>query len=110
VIDAQGGADYGVNLSGNLAGVTVENVATISLGAFDMTASANVATGTSGGITNTSGRLFLSGVARTVEGKVPVLRVTGTYSLSANLTARAPIQVDAGRLTVSALRLQADAN
>jgi hypothetical protein len=34
--------------------------------------------------------------------------VTGTYSLSNNVNARAAIQVDAGRLTVSALRLQAD--
>ncbi|HET6230073.1 MAG TPA: hypothetical protein VFE05_08390 [Longimicrobiaceae bacterium] len=93
-----------------IGGVTVENAATISLNAFDMTASANVATGTTGGITNSSGRLFLAGTARTVEGRLPVLRVTGTYSLSANVTSRAPIQVDAGRLTVSALRLQADAN
>jgi len=91
-------------------GVTVENGATISLMAFDLTASANVFTGTSGGITNTSGRLFLAGTAATVEGRVPVLRVTGTYSLSGNLTARAPIQVDAGRLTASAFRLQADGN
>jgi hypothetical protein len=93
-----------------IAGVTVENAATISLGAFDMTASANVTAGTTGGITNTSGRLFLAGTGKTVEGKVPVLRVTGTYSLTANVTSRAPIQVDGGRLTVSALRLQADSN
>ena len=94
----------------SIAGVTVENAATISLGAFDMTASGSVKAGTTGGITNTSGRLFLAGTAQTVEGKLPVLRVTGTYSLTANVTSRAPIQVDAGRLTVSALRLQADAN
>jgi len=93
-----------------VAGVTVEDVALIALGAFDLTATANVFTGTSGGITNTSGRLFLAGIAQSVQGRVPVLRVTGTYSLSGNLTARAPIQVDAGRLTVSAFRLQADSN
>ncbi|HET6764859.1 MAG TPA: hypothetical protein VFH27_14340, partial [Longimicrobiaceae bacterium] len=80
------------------------------LNAFDMTASANVTAGTTGGITNTSGRLFLAGTAKTVEGKLPVLRVTGTYSLTANVTSRAPVQVDAGRLTVSALRLQVDSN
>ena len=94
----------------SIRGVTVENAATISLNAFDLTAAANVVTGTTGGITNTSGRLFLTGTGATVEGKVPVLRVTGTYSLSGNLTARAPIQVDAGRLTASAFRLQADSN
>jgi hypothetical protein len=93
-----------------IGGVTVEDGAIIALNAFDMNASANVTAGLTGGITNTSGRLFLSGVARTVQGKVPTLRVTGTYSLTGNVNARAAIQVDAGRLTVSALRLQADSN
>lgn len=91
-----------------IGGVTVENNATLSLNAFDLTASANVTAGLTGGITNTSGRLFLSGIARTVEGRLPVVRVTGTYSLTANVNSRAPIQVDAGRLTVSAVRLQVD--
>ncbi|HEX6747810.1 MAG TPA: hypothetical protein VF092_11005 [Longimicrobium sp.] len=94
----------------SIGGVTVENVAMISLNAFDLTASANVTTGLTGGIVNTSGRLFLSGIAKTVEGKLPPLRVTGTYSLTNNVNARASIQVDAGRLTVSGVRLQADAN
>jgi hypothetical protein len=91
-----------------IGGVTVENNATLALSAFDLTASANVTAGLTGGITNTSGRLFLSGTARTVEGRLPTVRVTGTYSLTANVTSRAPIQVDAGRLTVSAVRLQVD--
>ena len=94
----------------SIGGVTVENIAMISLNAFDLTASANVTAGLTGGIVNTSGRLFLSGIAKTVEGKVPTMRVTGTYSLTNNVNARAPIQVDAGRLTVSAVRLQADSN
>ncbi|WP_325307347.1 hypothetical protein [Longimicrobium sp.] len=93
-----------------IGGVTVEDGALIALNAFDMNASANVTAGLTGGITNTSGRLFLSGVARTVQGKVPTLRVTGTYSLTGNVNARAAIQVDAGRLTVSGFRLQADSN
>ncbi|HEU4561626.1 MAG TPA: hypothetical protein VFS20_27620 [Longimicrobium sp.] len=91
-------------------GVTVEDGATISLGAFDLTANANVSTGTSGGITNTTGRLFLSGTAMTVQGVVPTLRVNGTYSITeagGNVTARAPITIEAGRLTVSGRRLQA---
>jgi hypothetical protein len=92
----------------SILGVTVEDGATISQGAFDLTAGGSVSTGFSGGITNTSGRLFLTGIAQTVTGKLPPLRVTGTYSLSANVNARAAIQVDAGRLTVSAVRLQAD--
>lgn len=95
-------------------GVRVDDVATLSLNAFDMTTSGNVKAGLTGGITNTSGRLFLAGIARTVEGKVPTIRVTGTYSATTgsniNVTARAPIQVDAGRLTISGVRLQADSN
>ena len=89
-------------------GVTVEDVATIGLNAFDLTANANVSAGLTGGITNTTGRLILGGTAMTVQGRLPRIRVTGTYSLSANVNARAPIEVLAGRLTSSAFRLQAD--
>lgn len=95
----------------SIGGVTVENAATISLTNFDLTASGDVTAGTSsGGITNTTGRLFLSGTARSVAGRVPVLRVTGTYTMTTNVTARGPLQIDAGRLTVSAVRLQVDGN
>lgn len=94
-----------------IGGVTVEDVATIALETFDMTASASVTTGATGGITNnSSGRLFLTGTAQTVTGTVPIMRVTGTYSLTGNTTARRLIQVDGGRLTVSALRLQVNNN
>jgi hypothetical protein len=93
-----------------IGGVNVDDGATLSLGAFDMTASANVTAGLTGGILNSTGRLFLAGNTRVVAGRLPVLRVTGRYSLSANVNARGPLQVDAGQLTVSALRLQVDAN
>lgn len=99
-------------LAANVAieGVTVEDVALIALGAFNLTANANVTAGLTGGITNTSGQLILTGTAKTLQGRVPRVRVTGTYSLTGNTTARAPIQVDAGRLTASGFRLQADGN
>jgi hypothetical protein len=90
-----------------IQGVTVENGATISLSAFDLIAGGNVATGTSGGISSTSGRLVLTGIARTVHGLVPRLRVTGTYTLTGNVTTRAPLQVDLGRITNSSFRIQA---
>jgi hypothetical protein len=91
--------------------ITMADATTISLGAFDLTSSGSVTSATtSGGITNSSGRLFLSGTSSNLIGRVPTLRVNGTYSLTGNVTARAPIQVDAGRLTVSAVRLQADGN
>jgi len=91
-------------------GVTVEDVATLNLGAFNLTAGANVTAGLSGGITNTSGTLVLTGIGSTMQGKLPRIRVTGTYSLTGTVTARAPIQSDAGRITASAFRLQADSN
>jgi hypothetical protein len=94
----------------SILGVTVEDGATISLNAFDLTAGGNVFTGLTGGITNTTGRLVLTGTAKTIQGRVPRLRVSGTYSLTGNLTARAPIQVDAGRLTAGTYRLQAESN
>lgn len=99
-------------LTGNVTiqGVTVEDVATLGLGAFNLTANANVTAGLTGGVTNTSGTLVLAGIAATMQGKLPRLRVTGTYSLTGNVTARAPIQSDAGRITASAFRLQADGN
>ncbi|HEX2081854.1 MAG TPA: hypothetical protein VHG08_29380 [Longimicrobium sp.] len=89
-------------------GVTVENGATLNLSSFDLTAGGNVTAGLTGGITNTTGRLVLAGTAKTIQGRVPRLRVTGTYSLSANVTARAPIEVLAGRLTSATFRLQAE--
>jgi hypothetical protein len=90
-----------------IVGVTVANGATISLGPFDLTATGNVFTGTSGGISSSVGRLILAGSARTVQGILPRLRVPGSYSLTGNVTARAPVQVDLGRITNSSFRIQA---
>jgi hypothetical protein len=99
-------------LGGNGAAsvISVADGATISIGGFNLTAGGNVTAGATGGITNASGSLIVSGIGSTLAGKIPRLRVTGTYSATANITARAPIQIDAGRLTVSAFRLQVDAN
>jgi hypothetical protein len=93
--------------------VTVENGATLSLNSFDLTTGGNVFAGLTGGITNTTGRLVLAGTAKSIQGRVPRLRVTGTYSLTGNVTARAPIEVAAGRLTGATgtgFRLQAESN
>jgi hypothetical protein len=90
----------------SVRGVEVLNQATLNLGPFDLTALANVSTGLSGGITSTVGRLVLSGSAAMVQGNLPRTRVIGTYSMSGNVTVRAPLQVDAGRMTSGAFRLQ----
>lgn len=95
----------------SVAGITVADGASLNLNSFDMTASKNVASApSSGGITSTTGRLFLAGTAQTVSGRLPRLRVTGTYSLTANITVVAPLQVDLGRLTNSTFRIQASNN
>lgn len=95
-------------LSANVTvlGVRVEDTATLGLNAFDLTAGGDVFAGTTGGITNTVGRLILTGTAKTVQGLLPRVRVTGTYSLSGNITTRAPLDVAAGRLTNSTFRVQ----
>jgi hypothetical protein len=79
---------------------------TVSLEAFDLNASGDVTVTNSGAINNTSGRLFLAGTARTVEGTLPWIRVTGTYSLSANITTRGPLRIDLGRLRNTAFRIR----
>jgi hypothetical protein len=109
-IPASAALDPALVANVQVEGVIVEEVALIALGAFNLTATANVTAGLTGGITNTTGQLILAGTARTVQGRLPRIRVTGTYSLTGNVTARAPIQVDAGRLTASAFRLQAESN
>jgi hypothetical protein len=102
-----GGAIFPV-LSSNVSirGVNVESGATISLGAFDLTAGANVATTTSGGINGSVGRVILTGIAATVRGNLPRIRVTGTYSLDGNVTATAPIRVESGRLRNASFRIR----
>lgn len=85
-------------------------VPTISLGAFNLTASGDVLTTNSSSITNSSGRLFLTGTARTVGGVLPTITVTGTYTLVSNLTLRSNTRVQAGRLRSSGFRIRSISN
>jgi hypothetical protein len=102
-----GGAIFPVLASNvGILGVNVENGATIAIGPFNLTAGGDVATGLSGGITNTVGSLFLNGTAKTVHGVLPRTRVLGTYTLSGNVTARAPLRVESGRLRNSSFRVR----
>jgi hypothetical protein len=93
-----------------VAGVTVNGSARLHLAAFNLSASGNVSASPSdgsGGIEATTGRLFLTGLARTVAGFVPWLDVTGTYALTANLTIRGgQLRVTSGRLTDASYRIQ----
>ena len=103
-----------LNQNESIAGVEVDDVTpggtipSVSLNAFNLTASGDVFTTNSGAISNTSGTLFLTGIARTIKGlNMPFLRFTGTYSLTGNVTSRAPLRVDLGRLTRTGFRIQA---
>jgi hypothetical protein len=96
-----------------IGGVDVADGATLSLGAFTLTASANVATGpTAGsGILGTTGSLVLAGGAAPtggVRGRVPSLLVTGIYSLSGDLFVVAPETIDAGLLQSDSFEMSID--
>jgi hypothetical protein len=98
----------------SIAGIEVDDISpggtipSINLAAFNLTASGDVLATNSGAISNSSGSLILTGTARTIKGiSMPFLRILGTYSLVGNLTARAPLRVDLGRLTNSTFRVQA---
>lgn len=84
----------------SIGGVDVADGATLQLGAFDLTASANVATGpTAGsGILATSGVLVLAGIGENAMGRVPSVRVTGDYTLNGDLNVVAPGRVLGGLL------------
>ncbi|HEX6039907.1 MAG TPA: hypothetical protein VFZ20_17775 [Longimicrobium sp.] len=83
-------------------------VPAISLGAFNLDASGSVVTTNSGFIDNTAGRLILSGIAQTVEGRLPPVTVTGTYSLSGNVLSRASLRVQSGRLRSTSFRIRTE--
>jgi hypothetical protein len=96
-----------LDLNESIGGVTVADGATLSLGAFDLTASANVISAvSSGGITSSTGRLNLTGASNTVSGILPRIRVTGMYNMVGNVTAVGPWQVDLGRIQNVGYRLQ----
>lgn len=81
-------------------------VPTVDLSAFNLEASGSVMTTNSASITNTVGRLFLTGIAQTVEGTLPFVTVTGTYSLSGNILTRASLRVQGGRLRNTSFRIR----
>lgn len=90
-----------------VAGIVVEDGATLSLGANTLTAQANVATGPTpgSGILAAGGELRLAGTG-TVHGRVPALRVTGIYALGGDLVLVAPETIDAGSLTLAQYQMQ----
>lgn len=89
-----------------IGGVTVADVATLNLGAFNLTMGANLVTGATGGVVSGgAGVLDLNGTG-TAQGRVPSLWVTGTYTLSGDLLVVAPQSIRAGRLNNPAYQLR----
>ncbi|HEU4451990.1 MAG TPA: hypothetical protein VFR81_02985, partial [Longimicrobium sp.] len=91
-----------------IRGVEVADGATLTLGAFGLTAQADVATGPtpgSGILGGGAGVLTLAGTG-TARGRVPSLLVTGAYALSGDLFVVAPEQIDAGSLQNDAFEMQ----
>jgi hypothetical protein len=81
-----------------IGGITVNNGGSINLASFDLTASQNVAVSTGGSISGTTGRLVVAGTTKAVQGSIGSLYVTGTYTLSADVTASTPVLVRNGLL------------
>lgn len=92
--------------SDTVGGVTMDDGTTLDLGAFDLTVGNDVLAGLTGGISSTTGTLHLTGITKLLQGNLPPMRVTGTYSLSGPVTARARVRVDGGRLRASGFRLR----
>jgi hypothetical protein len=88
--------------------IQMEGNSTIQMGSFNLVATGSVTMPafTSSSITSTVGRLELAGTARTVNGRVSRVFVTGTYSLTGNLTVERRIDVQGGRLTNTWYRIQ----
>jgi len=84
-----------------------DSPAQVNIGAFDLTATGDVTTGTLGGLVDgTVGRVILAGTARTVAGTFPRVRVTGTYSLTANMLLDNNLRVESGRLRTTGFRIR----
>jgi len=89
-----------------IAGLTVENAATLGLGTHALTLSGDVATGTSGGIDSSTGVLQLTGSGASMVGVLPSTRVTGTYSMTGNVVVRPPFRIERGEVVNTRFRLQ----
>lgn len=86
--------------------IEVADGASVSLGAFDLTASQDVLAGLTGGITATTGRVLMTGIAKTTAGLLPRMRVSGTYSLTGNVNTTASLRVESGRIRNTSFRIR----
>ncbi|HET7231684.1 MAG TPA: Ig-like domain-containing protein [Longimicrobium sp.] len=88
--------------------VTVDDLASIDVGAFSLTSTGNVATGPTVGwgiFSSSTGQVLLTGTARTMQGRFPKTRVSGTYTVNGRYWGRAPQTINGGRVTVSGVEM-----
>ena len=98
--------DPALTAASAIGGVTVADVATLTLGAFNLTVGADLVTGATGGVVGGgAGVLDLNGTG-TARGRVPSLWVTGDYALSGDLFVVAPQSIRAGRMSNPAYQLR----
>lgn len=106
-IPVQAGAIYpALSQNESVGGLVIANNASAAISVFDLTVNGDLFTGQTGGVSGTSGRVFLTGSNKLVEGLLPQVRVLGTYSLSNNLTVRAPLRADLGRIRSTSFRIR----
>lgn len=86
----------------------IDDGAMLSLATFNLTANGDVRTGSTGGIQTAGGTLLLAGSGHTIEGVLPGVIVTGTYTASANTRFNGRLSIRGGRITTAGrlLRVQ----
>lgn len=106
-IPVVGSAIYPVLTANQAVGrIEVADGGTVNIGAFDLTASQDVLAGLSGGINGTTGRVFLTGLAKNTSGVLPRMRVQGSYTLTGNVNTVAGLRVESGRLRSTSFRIR----
>ena len=97
-------------MSESAGAIQVADLATLYLGAFDLTLVSLARTGqTAGsGVLGTTGVLVLSGTG-SIEGRFTLIRVTGSYTTSNTVTAVGTLSIDSGLLQTDLNLIEVDA-
>ena len=89
-----------------IGSLVLEDGATFDLGPYTVTVNQDALAGSVGGFTSTTGQLILAGTGGLMKGNLPRMQVTGTYSLSGPVSARARLELAGGRVRTLRYRLQ----
>jgi hypothetical protein len=89
-----------------IGSLVLENGATFDLGPWTVTVNQDALAGSVGGFTSTTGQLIMAGTGGFMKGNLPRMQVTGTYSLTGPVSARARLELSGGRVRTQGHRLQ----